>query len=228
MGWVYLAIAAVLAAVFLRADVQLLDLVFDAQVWWSSAAALVLLGVLIGGWLTGRKTAPANGRWAFWGGSAVVLLALVEYTVEWNARTALGRNETVILSAASAEETAFHVINGENGLYRTRVALGGQAVEVLVDTGASLVLLNANAAAALGIETDNLSFEAELSTPAGPLRVARLTLDELNVGPGIRLTDVPAAVSQSRDHPNLLGASALNLMTSVTIRGNQMTLRKDP
>lgn len=55
MRWIYFAILAVLGIVFWRRDVQLVDLIFNAHLKWSLAAALFLGGIIAGQFIIGQK-----------------------------------------------------------------------------------------------------------------------------------------------------------------------------
>ena len=60
MRWIYLAILAVLGVVFWRKDVQLVDLVLNANLKWSLAAALFLGGILVGQLIWGARSNSAS------------------------------------------------------------------------------------------------------------------------------------------------------------------------
>ena len=67
MRWIYLAIFAVLGIVFWRKDVQLVDLILNANLKWSLAAALFLSGVIAAQFFVGHTPNPNTKRIAFWG-----------------------------------------------------------------------------------------------------------------------------------------------------------------
>ncbi|MEM7439017.1 MAG: TIGR02281 family clan AA aspartic protease [Pseudomonadota bacterium] len=226
MKWVYLTLIVVLAVVFLRGDARLFDLVWNANVLWSAGAAVFLVGLLIGQWMSGYKPAATTARWAFWGTLTVMLLALVEYSVEWRYRTLIAHGETVVLSAASVEEVTQHYINAEDGLFRAEISVNDHGAVALVDTGASLVLLDYPTARAAGVDMDALVFDQPVTTASGTLKIARVMLDRVTVGK-ITLTDVTAAVSpQGQTHANLLGASFLSRLDAVTFKGSTAVLEQ--
>lgn len=226
MKWVYLTLAAILAVIFLRGDAQLFDLIWNAHPAWSLAAALFLGGILVGQWMSGYRARPETGRWAFWGVFAVMLLGLVEYSIEWEKSTLIAPGDTIVLSAANVETVTQHFVPSRDGLFHTEVMVNGTKAEALLDTGASLVLLNHATAMMAGVDVSKLAFDQPVETASGPLKIARVNLDELSVGP-IHLRNVEAAVSPpGQQHSNLLGASFLSRLESATFKANSAVLQQ--
>ncbi|WP_069300830.1 retropepsin-like aspartic protease family protein [Neptunicoccus sediminis] len=225
MRWVYLAIVAFLGIVFLRADVQLVDLVLDANLKWSAVAVIFLVGLVIGQILRNTPSRGNTLRYAGWGLFVTIILGLLEYSVEWQRDTLLARNETVILSAASLETVSQHYITARNGLYSTTVTFNEAESEALVDTGASLVLINYTTAQAAGVEMDTLVFDTRVTTASGPLDIALVTLDQVRLGDGISVRKVKAAVTpKGLRHSNLLGSSFLSKLDETVVRQDKMIL----
>lgn len=227
MRWIYFAILAVLGIVFWRTDVQLIDLIFNANLKWSLAAALFLGGIIAGQFIVGHKANRSTGRIAFWGVFVAVILGLLEYSVEWRQKTLIANNETIVLSAASVETVSQHFIPMQDGLFETNVTINGVATKALIDTGASLVLLNYETATAAGIETDTLAYDTPVRTASGLLDIATVTLSEVRVGTRIIATEVEAAVTpKGLDHSNLLGSSFLSQLDEATIANGQVILKQ--
>jgi aspartyl protease family protein len=155
------------------------------------------------------------------------LLALVEYSVEWRQKTLLANNETVVLSAASVETVLQHYIPMQDGLFETNVKINNLETKALIDTGASLVLLNYETATAAGIDVGALVYSTPVRTASGLLNIATVTLDEIRVGPRIVAKNVKAAITpQGMDHSNLLGVSFLSQLDETTIANDQIILKK--
>jgi hypothetical protein len=123
MRWIYLAIFAVLGIVFWRKDVQLLDLILNANLKWSLATALFLGGVIAAQFFVAHTPNPNTKRIAFWGVFVACLLGLLEYSVEWRQKTLIANNETIVLSAASVETVSQHFIPMRDGLFETKVTI---------------------------------------------------------------------------------------------------------
>lgn len=110
MRWIYIAIITALCIVFWRTDVQLVNLILNAKLKWSLAAALFLGGIIAGQIIVGHKASTKTGRFAFWGIFVAVILGLLEYAVEWRQKTLIAKNQTIVLSAASVETVFQHFI----------------------------------------------------------------------------------------------------------------------
>ncbi len=226
MRFLHILIAVVLLAVFLRPDTQLLDIVLETHLIWSGGAALFLIGLLFGRFSARWSTPDNSGKIAALGLVVVLLLGLVEYSTEWRKSTILANNQTVTLSAASAESVNSHFIKGKAGLFRTRARVNGIPADMLVDTGATLVLLTWETAQNIGIDMGELVFDEPVISATGSLEIALVTLAELAVG-NISLRNVAAAVApKGQSQSNLLGGSFLSRLDSVVFKNNAAVLRQ--
>ena len=97
------------------------------------------------------------------------------------------------------------------------------AVRLLVDTGATRVSLTRADAEQLGVVLNDLDFSETVTTPAGPTRAARVTLDWLAIGPA-RLEGVEALVFEDGLGASLLGMSYLGRLDRVAVRDGAMRL----
>ena len=226
MRYLHILIAAVLLLIFLRPDVQLVDLIVNTNILLASGCALLLFGVLIGQITSGHKPAYNTGKMAFWGVVVAVLLGMVEFTTEWTRKIALADNQTVVLSAASVETASVHITSTDEGLFRTKAEINGQDIDVLLDTGASLVLLNYLTADEIGLDPENLTFSVPVVTASGTMNIAEVTLPSVTVG-NIVIPDVAAAVSPAGQiHSNLLGGSFLSRLDTAEFRGDRVILKQ--
>lgn len=112
---------------------------------------------------------------------------------------------------------------GADGQFHTSVAINGQSVPMLVDTGADGVALTVETARALGIYVDPSGFTEVARGAGGTVKGMRVTLPELAIG-GRRMSDVQAVVLDGLG-TNLLGQSVLRQMGSVELKGDEMLLR---
>jgi len=109
--------------------------------------------------------------------------------------------------------------------FRAPATINGHAVTMLVDSGASMVVLNASDARAIGIVPPEASYTGRARTAAGEVAVASVTIPSLRIG-GIEQRDVPAMVLRGDALPQpLLGQSFLSRLSEVSIRDDRMTLR---
>jgi aspartyl protease family protein len=112
-----------------------------------------------------------------------------------------------------------------NGHFTANVEVNGESVSMIVDTGASSIVLRPEDARAAGIDVDEMTFQVPVLTANGRTMAARVWLDDVSVGPLDRtrveaLIAQPGALSQS-----LLGMSFLSRLRSYEFSGDYLTLR---
>ncbi len=113
-----------------------------------------------------------------------------------------------------------------NGHFVTRVWINAVPVEMMVDTGASSVVLTPADARKIGIDISRLSFSTPVSTANGQAMVALVRLREISIG-DIKARNVqaqiagPGALSQS-----LLGMSFLSRLSSYEVKNGRLILRR--
>jgi aspartyl protease family protein len=112
-----------------------------------------------------------------------------------------------------------------DGHYRAEAEVNGVPMVLMVDTGASIVLLPYEEAAAIGIDPAALAFEMPVTTANGESTVAPVRLSSIKVGP-IAVFDVPAAVARpNRLKVGLLGMSFLERLDETSFRQDRLILR---
>ena len=104
-------------------------------------------------------------------------------------------------------------------------AVNGAPVRFLVDTGATLVALSLQDAAAAGLGAGDLRYRGSAATANGMARVAPVMLRELRIGQ-FAADDVPAIVMDNLPI-SLLGQSFLKRLDSYEMRGGVLTLYWD-
>jgi len=106
-----------------------------------------------------------------------------------------------------------------------RAAVNGAVMTLLVDTGASTVVLKPADAERAGIDVKNLAFTAPVSTANGTAFAAPIRLRSIDVG-GIVLEDIEALVTKPGSlNESLLGMSFLRRLRSYEFSGDFLTLR---
>jgi aspartyl protease family protein len=99
---------------------------------------------------------------------------------------------------------------------------------MVLDTGASSVVLTQEAAKAAGLPIEVLNYTVNVDTANGRTRAAAVTLDRVAVG-GLTERSVPALVAQPGQlRNNLLGMSFLNRLQSWEVRGDRLRMRGTP
>ncbi|TAK49802.1 MAG: TIGR02281 family clan AA aspartic protease [Xanthobacteraceae bacterium] len=129
--------------------------------------------------------------------------------------------------AASPARTV-DIARGRSGDFSLKASINGIAAPMVVDTGATSVVLTHETARAIGLPLEMLTYNIEVETAAGPTRAARVTLDRLGIG-GLVERSVPAlVVPAGRMKANLLGMSFLDRLESWEVRADRVRLRGYP
>lgn len=117
------------------------------------------------------------------------------------------------------------VTRGNSGDFAVRAAINGTAVSMLVDTGATSVVLTHEAAQAAGLPVDFLKYDVPVDTAGGRTKAAAVVLDHVGVG-GIVERRVPALVSPpGMLRTSLLGMSFLSRLEAFEFRGDRLVMR---
>ncbi len=125
---------------------------------------------------------------------------------------------------AEAEEITLKRDPGSGG-YWASGRINGKDVTFLIDTGASLVVMNKVQARALKIKRGNK--EIQVSTATKTETAYQVTLDTVSVG-GIELQNIPAVITKHKYPENpLLGMSFLQHV-EINQENEQMTLKYSP
>lgn len=112
-----------------------------------------------------------------------------------------------------------------SGMYTTVGSINGLPVSFLVDTGATLVAMNAGQARRLGIDYRVTGSPAEVTTASGVERAWMVSLDSVKLGE-LEVRNVQAVVLDgAQPQTTLLGMSYLGRM-KITNDGQLMTLQK--
>lgn len=114
---------------------------------------------------------------------------------------------------------------GSDGHYHADAEINGRSVQVLVDTGASLVALTAEDAETAGVFVSDKDFTHRIQTANGTARVAPVTLDRVTIG-DITIRDVRGVVSEAGAMTvSLLGMTFLNELERVDMRSGKLILQ---
>jgi aspartyl protease family protein len=120
---------------------------------------------------------------------------------------------------------AVQIPRGSNGEFSVQARINGVAAPMVIDTGATSVVLTYETAKEIGLPLELLEYNVDVQTAGGHTKAARLWLDRLAVG---KLTErsVPAlVVPQGQMKTNLLGMSFLDRLESFEVRADQLMLR---
>jgi aspartyl protease family protein len=110
------------------------------------------------------------------------------------------------------------------GQFNARGEVNGIPMEFVVDTGASLVVLNHQDAEAAGFDMSALQYTVPVSTANGRTTAARVELDHLAIG-SIERRGVTALVARDDMlETSLLGMNFLTSLYSFEVRGDRLIL----
>jgi aspartyl protease family protein len=115
---------------------------------------------------------------------------------------------------------------GAYGHFQTQAEIDGRSIDVMVDTGASLVALTYEDAASVGLYVKSSDFTGLAQTANGSTRVAPVTISRISIG-DITVRNVPAVVSaRGASERTLLGMSFLKRLTRVEMRAGMLVLQQ--
>lgn len=114
--------------------------------------------------------------------------------------------------------------SGIDGHFQINATVDGTPVRTIFDTGASAVVLTAEDARRVGLDTRALTYDMPVSTANGIGRAAVVTLDTIEVG-GIVRHNVRAFVAEAGAlDTSLLGMSFLGTLSSYSVSSNALQL----
>jgi aspartyl protease family protein len=111
-----------------------------------------------------------------------------------------------------------------DGLFYIDAVINGAQVRLLVDTGASMIVLTQEDARRVGAAPADTAYTIAADTAGGGSRMAPITLAQMRVGQ-TDASAVPAVVASGGLGVSLLGQNWLSHIGSLTIEGDRMILR---
>ena len=182
---------------------------------------LVLLGSVVAGYFLvanrrsmGRVVQQA-AIWGFIFVGAVLIVGL------WDdlRRTASEGSYSV------TEDGRLVIERGRDGHFHMTARINGAPVDLMIDTGATDLVLTRDDARRAGIDPDRLAYLGIAETANGRVRTAYVRLDEIVAGP-FRDEGVSAAVNDGDMPHSLMGMRYLSRFGEIAIRGDRMILTR--
>ena len=127
-----------------------------------------------------------------------------------------------------AAPPAVEIARGHGGEFAFRAKINGVSAPMVIDTGATSVVLTWETAKAIGLPTDMLEYNVDLETAGGHTKAARLTLDRLAVGKLVEKSVPALVVQRGQMKTNLLGMSFLDRLESWGVRSDTLSLTGYP
>jgi aspartyl protease family protein len=196
----------------------------------ASLALKIALLVFVGGLLLvvfRERLSKALEAALFW--AAVFLLLVVGYSYRFELRDVGDRMIAELIPGhVAGRGRNVQIVRGGGGDFAVAAHINGVKIPMILDTGASSVVLTQEAAKAAGLPIEVLNYTVNVDTANGHTRAAPVTLDRLAVG-GLTERAVPALVAQpGRLKTNLLGMTFLNRLESWEVRGDKLSMRGIP
>ena len=187
---------------------------------------LVFLGSAVIVMFRGRLTQAVKAA-LLW--IAIGLALLVGYTYRFELREVVDRvMAEVVPGHVIAHGRSVEVARAFNGDFDITARINGARVAMVLDTGASSVVLTRDDAKAAGLPLEVLSYTAIIETANGRTRAAPVRLDRVAVGDLVERS-VEALVAQPGQlKTSLLGMSFLNRLQSWEVRGDRLLLHGYP
>ncbi|MBY0382527.1 MAG: TIGR02281 family clan AA aspartic protease [Xanthobacteraceae bacterium] len=133
-----------------------------------------------------------------------------------------------ITSWSQGKPRLVNINRAHNGDFELRAKVNGVAAPMVIDTGATSVVLTYEAASAAGLPLDLANYDVDLETAGGRVRAARVTLDRVAVGKLVELSVPALVVPRGQLRTSLLGMSFLNRLESWEVRPDTLILRGYP
>jgi aspartyl protease family protein len=163
----------------------------------------------------------------FWVVLALVLVAGYSYRFELHDVAERAMAELVPGHAITRGRTV-EVARAASGDFAVTAQINGARVSMVLDTGASSVVLTREDAKAAGLPLEVLAYTVTIDTANGRTLAAPVTLDRVGIG-GMVEHSIAALVAQPGQlKTSLLGMSFLNRLQSWEVRGDRLLLHAYP
>jgi aspartyl protease family protein len=229
LTWTFvLGVALSLAALIASKDQDAITNLLSHDI--GSLALKLALVIFVGGLvltLFRERLSKALEALLFW--AVLGLLLVVGYSYRFELRDVGDRVVAELMPGyVAGHGRTVEVVRGHGGDFAVGAAINGARVPMVLDTGASSVVLTQEAAKAAGLPIEVLDYNVNVDTANGRTRAAPVTLDRLAVG-GLIERSVPALVAQPGQlKNNLLGMTFLNRLESWEVRGDRLRMRGNP
>ncbi|MBF0190960.1 MAG: TIGR02281 family clan AA aspartic protease [Magnetococcales bacterium] len=116
------------------------------------------------------------------------------------------------------------VFKSSDGHFYVELRVNRTPIRMLVDTGASDLVLTRADARRIGLSPDRLDYTLRYQTANGETRAAPILLDEVRLG-SLTLKRMPASVIAGEAHESLLGMSFFKRLDSYEVKQDLLTFR---
>lgn len=198
----------------LNPDVSIFDTPYGVQ----SLVIIILFG---GSFVYFSRASKSAVLKSLFGWLAIVTITAGLYSI--------GKGDSYTLADVRPERNVtaggeMMVQRARDGHFWIMTQINGQNLPMMVDTGASMVVLSKKDAAAMGIDMGKLRFTGSSSTANGRVSFAHTRLDSFTIG-HVNFRNFTVTVNGGQMNGSLLGLDALDKFKSYEMRGDMMILR---
>jgi aspartyl protease family protein len=129
---------------------------------------------------------------------------------------------------AAMPARAVQIPRGQSGEFALQAKINGVNAAMVIDTGATSVVLTYETAKAAGLPLELLEYDVDVETAGGHTKAARLTLDRLAIGKLVERSVPALVVPHGQMKTNLLGMSFLDRLESWEVRADRLMLHGYP
>ena len=184
---------------------------------------LILVGSALARMFRGRYGEVARMT-VIWVG--IVLALAVGYTYRFELKDAANRvSAELVPGHAAARGRTVELARTGAGDFHIATQVNGARVPMVLDTGASTVMLTREAAMAAGLPVEMIKYNVNIDTANGRTYAAAAIIDRIAIG-GIVERGVPALIAQPGTlKMSLLGMSFLSRLQGWEVRGDKVVMR---
>ncbi|MGV7217286.1 TIGR02281 family clan AA aspartic protease [Bradyrhizobium sp. UFLA05-112] len=128
----------------------------------------------------------------------------------------------------SLKTRAVEVQRSRGGEFALQARINGVPAPMVVDTGATSVVLTYETAKAAGLPLELLDYDVDVETAGGRTKAARLTLDRLAIGKLVERSVPALVVPHGTMKTNLLGMTFLDRLERWEVRADRLMLHGYP
>ena len=154
--------------------------------------------------------------------------AVVAYGDPKQIARASGTVAELMRKRAASPTRAVQIPRGQAGEFALHAKINGVKAPMVIDTGATSVVLTWETAKAAGLPLELLEYDVDVETAGGHTRAARLTLDRLAVGKLVERSVPALVVPRGQMKVNLLGMSFMDRLESWEVRADKLMLHGYP
>ena len=161
-----------------------------------------------------------------------LLIATASAVIAWRDPERMARATDAVSDMlrrrAEQPSRSVQVPRSQGGEFAVQAKINGVAAPMVIDTGATSVVLTWETAKAVGLPLEVLEYDVDLETAGGHTKAARLTLDRLAIGKLVERSVPALVVPHGQMKTNLLGMSFLDRLESWEVHADRLLLHGYP